>query len=86
MTVEVALLIAVVGCFVGLAGWLSSRDKKISEDGKWKGSVDAKLDNIQSGVTGLNDRMSKMEGAISSHETRITVIENQIGIGKEKPT
>ncbi len=28
MNIEITVLIAVVGCFVGLAGWLSGRDKK----------------------------------------------------------
>ena len=46
MTVEISMLIAIVGCFVGLAGWLSGRDKKIANDGKWRGSVDTKLDQI----------------------------------------
>ena len=45
-TIEITVLIAVVGCFVGLAGWLSGRDKKISGESKWRGSVDAKLDAI----------------------------------------
>ena len=84
MTVEVALLLAVIGCFVGLAGWLFNRDKKISSDAEWKGKVDAKLDNIQDGVSGINDRMAKMEGKFEGHEKRITVIETTIGIGREK--
>ena len=84
MTVEVALLIAVVGCFVGLAGWLSGHDKKISNDAEWKGQVNAKLDNIQGGVSGINERMVKIEGKFEDHEKRITVIETTIGVGKEK--
>lgn len=43
-TFSLSVLIAIVGCFVGLAGWLHSRDTKISEDAKWKGTVNAKLD------------------------------------------
>jgi len=82
MTVEIGLLIAVVGCFVGLAGWLSKRDSKISNDAEWKGKVDAKLDSIQGGVSGINERMSKMEGKVEEHETRITVLEK--GAGKER--
>jgi len=46
MQIEITILIAVVGCFVGLAGWLSGRDKKIANDSKWRGGVDAKLDTI----------------------------------------
>lgn len=46
MTVELSILIAMVSCFLGLAGWLSGRDKKITADAKWQGSIDAKLDII----------------------------------------
>lgn len=84
MTVEIALLLAVVGCFVGLAGWLANRDGKISDDGKWKGSVNTKLDSIQSGVTDINGRMARMEGKLENHEKRITVIETTIGLGKDR--
>jgi SMC interacting uncharacterized protein involved in chromosome segregation len=44
MSVEIGLLIAIIGCFIGLAGWLSSRDKKLSTDSEWKGTVNTKLD------------------------------------------
>lgn len=40
----ISILIAIVGCFVGLAGWLSGRDKKLSKDSEWKGMVNTKLD------------------------------------------
>ena len=46
MNIEITVLIAVVGCLSALAGWLSGRDKKISGESKWRGSVDAKLDAI----------------------------------------
>lgn len=35
--VDIGLLIAVVGCFVGLGGWLSGRDKRIMTTGTGKG-------------------------------------------------
>lgn len=82
--VDIGLLIAVIGCFVGLAGWLAGRDKRIAGDAEWRGKTDEKLDNIQRGVTGIDSRMSKMEGAISTHEARISVIENKVGIKYEK--
>ena len=46
MQIEITLLIAMLGGLVGLAGWLSGRDKKIANDSKWRGGVDAKLDTI----------------------------------------
>ena len=96
MTVEVALLIAVVGCFVGLAGWLSGRDKKISDDGKWKGAVDTKLDDIKSSVSGTNAELAKISETLKLHGERLTAVESSAAqahhrideirdaIGKEK--
>ena len=51
MQIEITLLIAIIGGFVGLAGWLSGRDRKISNDSEWKGAVKQQLDNIQDGVS-----------------------------------
>jgi len=82
MSIEVALLIGVIGCFVGLAGWLSGRDKRISDDSHWKGSVDETLRDIKDGVSGIGERMAKIEGMAANHETRITVLESKID--KEK--
>ena len=78
MSVEISLLIGVIGCFVGLFGWLSGRDKKISDDSHWKGTVDENLKAIKDGVSGIGERMAKMEGAVAAHETRITVLESKV--------
>lgn len=74
--VGIGTLIAVIGCFVGLAGWLSGRDKKILGDGEWKGSVNTKLDDIKSSVSGTKTQLDKLGGAISTHEKRITEVES----------
>ena len=42
--ISIGLLIAIIGCFIGLAGWLKSRDGKIAADSEWKGTVNTKLD------------------------------------------
>lgn len=80
----VGLIVAVVGCFVGLAGWLSGREKKIDSNGEWKGSVNTKLDDIKNSVNGISDRMGRMENTIANHETRIVVMEKHIGIDSDK--
>lgn len=45
-SITLGLLFAIIGCFVGLAGWISNRDKKIANDSEFKGSVNAKLDTV----------------------------------------
>ena len=64
MSIEVGILIALIGCFVGLAGWLSSRDKKLSNDSEWKGMVNTKLDlvlGIRQDHEELRVRVTKLE-------------------------
>ena len=64
MSVEIGLLIAIIGCFIGLAGWLSSRDKKLSTDSEWKGMVNTKLDlaiGIRQDHEELRQRVTKNE-------------------------
>ena len=83
--VEIGTLIAIIGCFVGLAGWLSARDKKISDDSEWKGMVNTKLDAINGNISGVGKDISEIKIAqsesnkrIENHETRITVLESKI--------
>lgn len=66
----ILLVIALIGCFVGLAGWLSSRDKHITDDAQWKGTVDQNLRDIKEGVSGIGERMAKVEGAIATLNTQ----------------
>ena len=64
MSIEIGLLIAIIGCFIGLAGWLSSRDKKLSTDSEWKGMVNTKLDlaiGIRQDHEELRGRVTKLE-------------------------
>ena len=72
----IGLIVAVVGCFVGLAGWLSGRDKHILTDGQWRGGVDAKLDDIKTSVSGTGAELAKINEALSEHGERLTAVES----------
>lgn len=74
-TIDIGILIALVGCFVGLAGWIAGRDKKIGSDGEWKGTINAKLDSIMNNVSGTSTELSKINAVLSSHGERITAAE-----------
>lgn len=76
MGMEVGTLIAIIGCFVGLAGWLTGRDKKILGDGEWKGTVNTKLDDIKSSVSGTGAELAKINAALSEHGERLTAVES----------
>ena len=70
-TLSFSVLIAIVGCFVGLAGWLHSRDSKISNDAEWKGNVNAKLDM----AIGLRKDHDELEEKHNSNTERIGRVE-----------
>lgn len=67
----VAIIITLVSCFLGLAGWLTSREKKATNDGEWRGTVNAKLDTI----LGINVKVEKIESDIKDHEGRLCKVE-----------
>lgn len=75
-SVEIGALIAVVGCFVGLAGWIAGRDKRIANDGEWKGTVNTKLDDIKSSVSGTSAELAKINASLSEHGERLTAVES----------
>ena len=74
-TIEIGALIAIAGCFVGLAGWIAGRDKKISTDGEWKGTVNTKLDDIKQSVSGTSVELSKINEALSCHSETLIAVE-----------
>ena len=68
----VSTLIALAGCFVGLAGWLSGRDKKIIGDAEWRGNVDAKLDT----VVGYSRTIDRVDGKLDAVVERVVAVEH----------
>ncbi len=72
MTIEISILIAVIGCFVGLGGWLKGRDGKIATDAEWKGNVNAKLDVI----VGINQNVKELDDKINLQDTKIASLES----------
>lgn len=49
----VLFLITIVGCFIGVGGWLTSRDKRNANDSEWKGVINTKLDQVVSATSDL---------------------------------
>lgn len=82
----VGIITGLAGCFVGLAGWMKSREDKIDINGVWKGTVDTKLDDIKNSVSDISSRMSKMEGIVSTHENRLTTHEGRLSAQDDRIT
>lgn len=73
MSIEIGVLIAIIGCFVGIAGYFTGRDKKIANDSEWKGNVNAKLDTI----LGIKKDVQHLENKVQDHEGRIIKLESK---------
>lgn len=67
----IAIMITLIGCFIGLSTWLTARENRISNDGEWRGTVNAKLDTI----LGINNKFEKVEDDIKDHEGRLCKVE-----------
>ncbi|WP_279194757.1 hypothetical protein [Holdemania massiliensis] len=70
-TIAISLIVSLAGCFVGLAGWLSGRDKKISGDAEWRGAINAKLDII----TGVKTDVSDLQDEVNDLGKKVVIIE-----------
>ena len=64
-TIAISLMVSLIGCFVGLAGWLSGREKKIS------GDINAKLDII----TGVKTDVSELQDEVNDLGKKVVIIE-----------
>lgn len=83
--IAISTLIAIVGCFVALAGWLKNRDSKINDDAEWRGCVNGKLDSIlgiqkhvdriECDVRQLGERVAKTEASAASAHKRLDNME-----------
>jgi len=84
----IAVLGVIVGAFVGLAGWLAGRDKKISADAEWKGNINSKLDTmlgIRSDVCDLREEVKNHGQQIAVLGSRMAQTDGRIGRLEERP-
>lgn len=84
MTIEIGLLITIIGGFIGVLGYLSTRDKKIINDSEWRGTVNTKLDMILGLKDDIKELKQKLEEhsknadeKLQDHESRLIKLENQ---------
>lgn len=70
--IEISAIIAIIGCVVGVLGFFAGRDKRITADAKWRGSVDAKLDLI----IGLRTDVDRLDRTLNNHSERLAKVES----------
>jgi hypothetical protein len=71
----VGLFGLIVGCFVGLAGVLSGRDKKIADNFEWHGVVNTKLDSISDIVKENSVDVKGIQATVTDHCERLSAVE-----------
>jgi len=74
MTIELSILIAVIGCAIGVLGYFAGRDKKIAYDAEWRGMVNGKLDVI----VGIASDVERIQHTLTAHEGRICTVETSL--------
>lgn len=72
-TATIMFLVTLIGCFLGLAGWLAKRDDKTVADATWKGEINGKLDAI----LGINLRIDKVECKVEDSIIKIAKLESK---------
>lgn len=77
--------VGIIGAIVGITGWLSGRDKKVSADGEWRGIVNTKLDTIGTAIISVSGDIKCVQNTLddhgkilANHETRLTNAEQRI--------
>lgn len=76
-TITISAIIAIVGCFIGISGWLRARDAKVDREGEFKGTVNTKLDTIIADAKENARQHQELYAYHNDHETRITVLEKK---------
>jgi len=66
-----SLLIAIIGCCVGVSGWISGREKRTAGDSEWRGEVNAKLDSI----LGIRQDVVEVQHEVHHQDVRLTAVE-----------
>ena len=75
MDVNTGVLIALIGCIVGLAGWLRNHDSDNEKETSNMTTVIVKLENIRGSISDLKLDLKRTAEDIQSIDRRLTVVE-----------
>ena len=75
MEISTGTLIAVIGCIVGLAGWLRNHDTDTTKETTDMTTVIVKLENIRSGIAELKADVKRTSEDLKNIDRRLTVVE-----------
>lgn len=75
MDVNTGMLIALIGCIVGLAGWLRNHDSDNEKETSNMTTVIVKLENIRGSISDLKLDLKRTAKDLQSIDRRLTVVE-----------
>ncbi len=75
MNINSGVLIALIGCIVGLAGWLRNHDTDNNKETSNMTTVIVKLENIRVSISDLKLDLKRTAEDLQSIDRRLTVVE-----------
>lgn len=75
MDIDTGVLIALIGCIVGLAGWLRNHDSDNEKETSNMTTVIVKLENIRGSISDLKLDLKRTAEDLQSIDRRLTVVE-----------
>ncbi len=80
MTIELSVLIAVIGCALSVGTFFVGRLTAARSTGQQTGQVLTELGYIKKGIDGLEQKMEKMEQNYTKLDVRVSKLEEAIRI------
>lgn len=78
MDINTGVLIALIGCIVGLSGWLRNHDSDNDKETSNMTTVLVKLENIQVGISELKSDLKRTAEDLKGIDRRLTVVEESV--------
>ena len=78
MDINTGVLIALIGCIVGLAGWLRNHDSDNEKETSNMTTVIVKLENIRGSISDLKLDLKRTAEDLKGIDRRLTVVEESV--------
>lgn len=86
MTIELSVLIAVIGCALSVGTFFIGRVTAAKSSGQQTGQVLTELGYIKKGIDGLEQKMERMEQQYTKLDVRVSKLEEAIRIYHKEGT
>jgi hypothetical protein len=86
MTIDLTILIAVIGCALSVGTFFIGRVTAAKSSGQQTGQVLTELGYIKKGIDGLEQKMEKMEQQYTKLDVRVSKLEEAIRIYHKEGT